>query len=945
MKPYDHQKIESRWQKQWQKEKIYKTPDSLKGKDNEYILVEFAYPSGNLHAGHWYAYAVPDIYARFRRMQGKNVLFPFGFDAFGLPAENAAIKNKLNPKDWTFSNIESMREQLATTGISFDWSREVTTASPDYYKWTQWLFLRLFEKGLAYQSETPVNWCPSCKTVLANEQVIAGRCERCNTEVEQRLMKQWQLRITNYADRLIDDLDKLDWPESIKTAQKNWIGRSEGTEIDFSISKKYKYVLLHGFEGKPSDGKYSWLKKELEKRGHEVIAPILPNTNNPSEDEQVETALNATVYDENTILYGHSLGSVVAMKVLEKLNKPIASLILSGAFCDSNFKDNWQAPFEKTFKWNFDIKKIKGNTAFIKIVHDINDDGVTDEQCQRLEKMLGVTAKRVKAEKHHFDADVEPELLNALSQKIKIFTTRPDTIFGATYLVLSPEHEAILNLKSKILNLDDVEKYIKKAKGKTELQRQENKEKTGVEIKGLMAINPANKEEIPIWIADYVLPHYGTGAIMAVPADDERDEEFAKKFNLPIVKDYKRAGFESFGKKVIKYKLRDWVVSRQRYWGCPIPVIHCSNCGVVSVPIQDLPVVLPDIKDYLPDNSGKSPLSKVKKWVNVKCPKCGGNVERETDTLDTFIDSSWYFLRYCDPHNDKKPFDKLRVKNWMPVNFYSGGAEHTNMHLLYSRFFYKALFDLGLVNESEPYIKRMNRGLILGPDGQKMSKSRGNVVDPDDYVKRLGADTVRTYLAFIGPYNEVGAYPWSPDSIIGVRRFLEKVWKIGEAVKEFESKKNKSHAKVNKQLHRTIKDVTEIIEKFKFNTAVPALMKFINISIEFYTDKDDFETFLKLLAPFAPHITEEIWHNLGNKKSIHLERWPEYDSKKIQEEFAVIVVQINGKIRATLNIENNLEEKEVLSLALDLHDVKKWTIDKKIIKIIYVKNRLINIVI
>src|SRR3990167_1153000 len=487
---------------------------------------------------------------------------------------------------------------------------------------------------------------------------------------------------------------------------------------------------------------------------------------------------------------------------------------------------------------------------------------------------------------------------------------------------------------------------------------------------------------------------------MAVPAHDERDFGFAKKFDLkikPVIipgnkqvlntlipeglpepddNNYKSALFILLGRlaesptalegrlvnsgkfngrdsrevipeitkfvggeRKTTYKMRDWVISRQRYWGCPIPIIHCNKCRAVPVSEKDLPVILPDIEDYLPTGDGKSPLAKVTNWVNVKCPKCGSEAKRETDTFDTFIDSSWYFLRYTDPNNEKEFASKEKMKAWIPVDFYSGGAEHTTMHLLYSRFFHKALHDLGLVNEPEPYVCRMNRGLILGPDGNKMSKSKGNVVNPDDYVERLGADTVRTYLAFIGPYNEVGAYPWSPDSIIGVRRFLEKVWKIGEAVKEFESKKNKSHAKVNKQLHRTIKDVTEIIEKFKFNTAVPALMKFINISIEFYTDKDDFETFLKLLAPFAPHISEEIWHNLGNKKSIHLERWPEYDSKKIQEEFAVIVVQINGKIRATLNIENNLEEKEVLSLALDLPDVKKWTIDKKIIKIIYVKNR------
>jgi len=608
VKEYNPKEIEPKWQKKWSRDKLYLTQDEVKGKDNEYVLVEFAYPSGNLHVGHWYAFSVPDIYARLRRMQGKNLLYPMGFDAFGLPAENAAIKNKLNPREWTFQNIDYMRNQLQSMGASFDWSREVVTASPDYYKWTQWLFLKFLEKGLAYQSETPVNWCPSCKTVLANEQVVAGHCERCDAEVERRNMLQWNLKITDYADRLIDDLGSLDWPHSIKEAQKNWIGRSEGAEIEFKVVGSKEYG-------------------------------------------------------------------------------------------------------------------------------------------------------------------------------VRVFTTRPDTILGATYLVLSPEHELVAKLleetrnkkQETIKNPDEVEKYINETKKKSEMDRiAEGKEKTGIRLEGVTAINPANKEEIPVWIADYVLPHYGTGAIMAVPADDERDREFAEKFNLPIVEGYTPAGFEDFGQKTQKYKLRDWVVSRQRYWGCPIPVIHCNKCGIVPVPEKDLPVVLPEATDYLPSDDGQSPLAKVTDWVKVKCPKCDAEARRETDTLDTFIDSSWYFLRYADPKNEKEFASKKLLKKWLPVSFYSGGAEHTTMHLLYSRFFHKVLFDLGLVNETEPYLRRMNRSLIMGPDGQKMSKSRGNVVDPDKEVERSGADTIRIYLAFIGPYNEVNSYPWNPDATVGVRRFLER---------------------------------------------------------------------------------------------------------------------------------------------------------------------------
>ena len=884
---YNHEKIEKKWQKEWEKKQLYKTQDTkeeskpfdkAQGKENFYALVEFPYPSGNLHAGHWYAFSVPDIFVRLRRMQGYDVMFPIGFDAFGLPAENAAIKRKLNPRTWTESNIAYMRKQLRSMGASFDWSRETVTCDPDYYRWTQWIFLQFFKKGLAYQAETPVNWCPKDKTVLANEQVVAGRCERCGGVIEQRMMKQWMLKITDYAEQLLKGLDKLNWPEEIKEAQRNWIGKSEGAEIDFLIR-------------------------------------------------------------------------------------------------------------------NFQFS-------------------------------------------------------------IKVFTTRPDTLFGATYIVLAPEHEAIQKLKSKIKNWEEVKNYIKTTQSKTELERQQGeKDKTGVELKGVRAINPATKEDIPIFIADYVLAHYGTGAIMAVPAHDERDFKFAKKFKLSIryvvseenrlesgenvqrtfspsepandaldtaqrrvdeqreksssglrreennrfysayigngilinsgkfngmkSEDAKRTITEFVGGKMTsRYRLRDWVLSRQRYWGTPIPVVHCrpparlpdgqaGGCGVVAVPEKDLPVKLPDIKDYLPTGDGKSPLAKAMKWVKTKCPKCGSSAERETDTMDTFVDSSWYFLRYCDPHNKKKFADAKKMRLWMPVDRYSGGAEHTTMHLLYSRFWMKAMHDCGFVELDEPYAVRMNRGIILGPDGQKMSKSRGNVVDPDEYVTKLGADTVRMYLAFIGPYSEVGSYPWDPRGILGIRRFLDRIWALGQKLSidpriagsppaNWRAGDADSEIKqLERLLHKTIKKVTEDIEAFRFNTAISQLMIFFNEMEKFSGKSDppvggpDFQTFLKLLAPLAPHLAEELWQRLGNPiaKSIHQEPWPRYNPKLIEDETFELVIQINGKVRDKVKAPIDISQKEAEVLTFSREKVKNILGANQPRRVIFIPKRLINLVV
>lgn len=713
---YDPKLIEKKWQEKWEKEGLYHTPDKAAGKENEYILVEFAYPSGNLHVGHWYAFSVTDIYARYRRMTGRNVMFPFGFDAFGLPAENAAIKHQLNPRTWTYENIAHMKEQLRSMGAMFDWSREVVTSDPEYYRWTQWLFLQLFKKGLAYQAEREEPWCPNDKTVLAREQVADGKCDRCGTEVIYKKLLQWNLKITDYADRLVDDLENLDWPNPIKESQRNWIGRSRGALIAF-------------------------------------------------------------------------------------------------------------------------------------------DD-------------------------------------------IEVFTTRPDTIRGATFL-------AVAGAADKFTG-----KYV---------------------------TNPATKEKIPVWEAQYVLADYGTGAVMGVPADDERDRAFAEKHEIPIVENYEKAGFEEFGQSTTQYKLHDWVVSRQRYWGCPIPVINCATCGPQAVPEKDLPVILPETDDFLPRDDGKSPLAKVSEWVNVKCPKCGAAAQRETDTLDTFVDSSWYFLRYADSKNDKEFASKEKLSQWTPVDFYSGGAEHTTMHLLYSRFFHKALFDLGLVNKPEPFTRRMNRGLILGPDGNKMSKSKGNVIDPDDYVARLGSDTVRTYLAFIGPYNEVGSYPWNPDSIVGVRRFIERVWRVKEKVVSGETLGSNSHV--------AIKKVGESLCTLKMNTGVAALMTYVNeLEKQENISSAEYETLLKLLAPFAPHVTEELWAALGHEESIHLSAWPTYDEGELVSETAVYVVQVSGKVRGKFTSSSSLTEAEAVEKAKALPEVAKWLGDKAPAKVVFVPGKLVNFV-
>lgn len=811
MRKYDHTKIEKKWQKDWAKKGLYKTKDKVPGKKNHYLLTEFPYPSGNLHVGHWYAFAVPDIAARALRMQGKNVLYPAGFDAFGLPAENAAIKRGLDPRKWTLANIAYMKKQMASMGASFDWAREVQTIDPTYYRWTQWMFTQFLKKGLAYRKETPVNWCPKDKTVLANEQVVGGLCERCDTPVEQRTMLQWNLRITDYADRLVDDLDALDWPQQIKDSQKNWIGRSEGMIFTSPV--------------KETDIKIETFSAHFEAFAADTFIVIAP---------------------DHPLLPDLVKGTAKEREVLQYAKKMVDERAAAG-FTDA---------------------------------------------------------------------------------------TEPDGIFTGRY-----------------------------------------------------TLDPVGNGELPIWVANYALANYGTG-IVKCSVHDERDFAFAKKYDIPLKPvmfprdevlrqqvESKTVCFSTMQQGVLSepaefagqvagqmrgkiieyleqkglarrktaYKLRDWIVSRQRYWGVPIPVIHCASCGAVPVSDKDLPVKLPVIKDYLPTGDGKSPLAKAAKWKQVKCPQCKAWAERETDTLDTFVDSSWYFLRYTDPKNKKQFADKKKMKEWMPVDLYSGGAEHTTMHLLYSRFWHKALYDLKLVNESEPYARRMNRGLIMGPDGAKMSKSRGNVIDPDEIVKRLGADTVRMYLAFIGPFNETGSYPWNPDGVVGVRRFLERVWKLGQP--ESEQGTPRVYKELESSLHKTIKKVTEDVAALKFNTAIAAMMTFLNEAERDGISHKQFDTLLMLLAPFAPHITEELWRSRGHKKSIHLEKWPKYEAKKMQSLTVTIAVQFNGKVRGTISAQPGSTEADILAIVRGHESLAKHLEGQTIRRVIVVPDRLVNIVI
>ena len=799
---YNFKEIEKKWQEKWDKEGTFNAKNDYTMK-KWYGLIEFPYPSGQgLHVGHPRSYTALDIIARKRRLQGYNVLFPIGFDAFGLPAENYAIKTNVHPKITTAQNIAHFTEQLKSLGFSFDWSRKIDTTDPEYYKWTQWIFIQLYKHGLAYKTTMPINFCTGCKVGLANEEVVNGVCERCGSPVVQKEKSEWMLKITDYAQKLIDDLDDVDFLEKIKVQQKNWIGRSEGAEVNFKITNMNK---------------------------------------------------NLTVY-----------------------------------------------------------------------------------------------------------------------------TTRPDTLFGATYMVISPEHPILKELEDKIENLDEVQEYQKQASLKSAFERSElNKEKTGVEIKGITAINPLTNKEIPIWISDYVLITYGTGAIMAVPAHDTRDYEFAKKFNLPIVQvvdgknvDLSKEAFTDvatgklinsdflnglevaeakkavikylednhIGTKKVNYKLRDWVFSRQRYWGEPIPMVYCEDCGWVPLDEKDLPLRLPEVEEFTPGENGESPLAKQTDWINTTCPHCGKPAKRETDTMPQWAGSSWYFLRYMDPHNDKELASKEALEYWSPVDWYNGGMEHTTLHLLYSRFWHKFLYDIGVVPTKEPYQKRTSHGMILGTNGEKMSKSKGNVINPDDIVNEFGADTFRVYEMFMGPFDQVAA--WSMESIRGCGKFLDRVWNMQNMLVDGDS----YSPEAEKIMHKAIKKVSQDIEDMKFNTSVSTFMTMVN---EFYKigkiNKAEFKTFLTLLNPFAPHITEELNKIAGFEADISTYSWPEYDEEKTVDNEITLPIQFNGKLKATITISVDEDESSVKE---KVHNAIDSKLDgKTIVKEIYVKNKIYNVVV
>ena len=801
-KGYDYAQIEKKWQDIWDEKQTFAAKDDY-SLPKFYGLVEFPYPSGQgLHVGHPRSYTAIDIVCRKKRLEGYNVLYPMGWDAFGLPTENFAIKNHVHPAEVTKKNIANFKRQLKSLGFSFDWSREINTTDPEYYKWTQWIFLQLYKKGLAYKKKMSVNWCTSCKCVLANEEVVNGHCERCGSEVIHKEKSQWMLKITDYAEKLLEGLDEVDFIDRVKTQQRNWIGRSYGTQVKFS----------------------------------------------------------------------------------------------------TNIGDTFE-----------------------------------------------------------------------------VFTTRADTLFGVTYMVMSPEHPLINKWADKITNMDEVTAYKQEAAKKSDFERTElAKDKTGVKISGVTAINPVNGKEVPIFIADYVLISYGTGAIMAVPAHDTRDWEFAKKFGLPIievvaggedvqkapytecatgklvnsgfldgmsVEDAKKAIQEwlterNLGERKTNYKLRDWVFSRQRYWGEPIPIVHCDKCGYVPVPESELPLVLPNVDSYEPTDNGESPLAKMTDWVNTTCPHCGGPAHRETDTMPQWAGSSWYFLRYCDPHNDKALASPEALKYWTPVDWYNGGMEHTTLHLLYSRFWHKFLYDIGVVPTPEPYAKRTSHGMILGENGEKMSKSRGNVVNPDEIVRDYGADTMRVYEMFIGDFEK--AAPWSQSSIKGSKRFLDKVWALSDKLTEGDSYR----AELESAFHRTIKKVTEDIEGLKMNTAIAALMSLLNdIQGSGSINRAEFKTYLILHNPFAPHMTEELWQQAGFEGMLNEAEWPKYDEAKCADSTVEIAVQVNGKIKARISVAADISAPDAIAAARADGAVAAAIDGKNIIKELYVPKKLVNIVV
>jgi leucyl-tRNA synthetase len=1150
---YNHQEIEKKWQERWEKEgqNQAKFPDS---RAKKYILDMFPYPSGfGLHVGHLEGYTATDIVSRYWRFKGFNVLHPMGWDSFGLPTENFAIKEGGQPQEITAVNVDTFRRQIKAAGLSYDWKREVTTSAPDYYRWTQWLFLQLYKKGLAYKKEAPVNWCDSCKTVLANEQVVNGLCERCSNSVIQKNLNQWFFKITAYAEELLKGIDGFDWSDALKSTQKNWIGKSEGAQIDFLLPK-FKEVFL----ASTNASKKLRIEKLLADKGIKIkivtakdlgLEPIEVNEDGDLLENAKQKALAYLGKVDLPILAGDS-GFFIEGEKIDPVK--VKRNALNGE--DENNLSQEQIA-EKLSPYYQEIARKHGGevAAFMRdtfalvlpdgeVVTTESDREVilTDKIVGKVDIFLPIRSlyKSKATGKYVADqdeAEVAKELspysnslVNLLCEKVTVFTTRPDTLCGATYMVVAPEHEIIRNFtclaesrrELEILNYNEVEKYVVEAKHKNNLERTDlNKDKTGVELKGLKAINPATNEEIPIFVADYVVTGYGTGAIMAVPAHDERDFIFAKKFNLPITEvimptrvdpknppqngkktvtrktihalvrnpktglvlglkwkeqpwtgfvvggvdegedivtaakrevleetgyknlrlirvlggavkaeyfaahkdenriayvnailfeleneertvvseeeqakhepvwlDLKTLNHDNFtcaeldlwlarvnneidsysgdgilinsgkfdgltsveakdkiieevgGQKQTNYKIRDWLVSRQRYWGAPIPIIYCEDCGEVPVLEKDLPVLLPTDVDFRP--TGESPLARSEDFKKVKCPKCGKPARREVDTMDTFVCSSWYFLRYADANNDQAPFSKDAVDYFLPIDLYVGGMEHAVGHLLFSRFITKFLRDEGLLKIDEPFLKMRNQGTILASDSRKMSKRWGNVINPDDVIEAWGADSVRLYEMFMGPLEE--HKPWQDQGILGVRRFLEKVYRLTSLVKD---NKQEPDAKIEKLLQQLINKVGIDIEALHFNTAIAVMMEFLNQANEKNLTAEQFNRFLILLAPFAPHMAEECWEILGNKNSIFGNTWPEFNSALAKEDVVKIVIQVNGKLRETISVAIDLSETEVIKLALESENIKKYLVNGEYKKAIFVPNRLLNLVV
>jgi len=931
MKRYNPSEIEPKWQKIWRETQIYTAKD-FDDKPKYTVLTEFPYPSGAaMHMGHAMTFTGGDIVARYKRAQGLNVLFPMGFDAFGLPAENFAIKNKVTPQAAVEQNVTHFRKQLDQFGYSIDWNRSFSTTDPEYYRWTQWFFLQFFKNGLAYQDEIAINWCPFCKTGLANEEVVNGRHERCENLVEKKKLKQWMLRITDYADRLIDGLADVDYPPQVADQQINWVGKSTGAEIDFALAD----------------------------------APNRPN--------QYASFIMGTDDISNEL-------KELGIKIVNITDKHYYCVMIP-----KDKIDDYEKLISNKLKPGFWNEYIGDEVVFIfkgkdgEILRLVWDNKTELDIIDLCELYADAEFSSVEAMLEDNDFYRSTGLLHAASNdnKVKIFTTRPDTIFGATFMVLAPEHPLVAEITTPEQKAE-VDTYIKVAQGKSDVERQENKEKTGV-FTGAYAINPATNEKIPIWVADYIMMGYGTGAIMAVPAHDERDYEFAKKFNLPIIEvisggditeaaytgegkmtnsgEFDGMGSEEagkqttvkFGKEKVQYKLRDWVYSRQRYWGEPIPIIHCGKCGAVPVPDDQLPVELPVVDHYEPTDDGQSPLSKIGTFVNTTCPKCGMPAKRETDTMPNWAGSNWYYLRYFDAHNNKAFADEKKLKYWGMVDMYLGGMEHTTLHLLYSRFHHQFLYDQGLVPTLEPYAARRGHGMILAADGTKMSKSKGNVVDPTEVINSgYGADAVRLATVFLAPYDQTT--PWSPEAVAGTYRFLTRVWKLVQEhvnPSPLSAKEVRDDDTLLHMQHRTVRKVTEDLEKLHFNTAIAALMEYLN-ALNADLDKvsrDNLEILLRLLAPFAPHIASELYEQLGNKNPIEDAGWPEFDEKYLQTDEITIAVQVNGKLRGEVKIAKGADQPTIEGAALAIENVQNFVGDKKPARIIYVPGKIINIVV